>query len=206
VSAGLRTLRGRALRSIAVIGLGVVVAGVSASAWLPAIGHWLAMPVKKAMRRSDAIIVHGGNPDRTEYGVGLYRRGLAPELWLTGYERTRTHALDVVVKSDGVPDQAFHFLTSTSTWIDGQQIAATIRARKLHSVVIVTDWWHSRRALCATEQQLQGYNVTIAFEPSPAPAGPTDWWQNPEMRGDVVSELVKLAYYGVRYGMTPWGC
>ena len=105
-----------------------------------------------------------------------------------------------------VPAQSFRFLVTTSTWSDGAEIAAAIRERKLHSVIIVTDWWHSRRALCATEQQLQGYDVAISFAPSPSPVGPANWWQNAEIRDDVESELVKLGYYAVRYGMTPWGC
>jgi uncharacterized SAM-binding protein YcdF (DUF218 family) len=105
-----------------------------------------------------------------------------------------------------VPPQAFRFLATTSTWSDGTQIAAAIRAYKLHSVIIVTDWWHSRRALCATEQQLQGYDVAISFEPSPSPANPANWWQNEDIRAHVEDELVKLGYYAVAYGMNPWGC
>jgi uncharacterized SAM-binding protein YcdF (DUF218 family) len=163
------------------------------------------MPATPDLRPVDAIVIHGGNPARTLYGVELYQQGLAPELWHTGYASGEARVTAMIV-GRGVPRQAFRYLTTTSTWSDGQQIAATIRDRKLHSVLIVTDWWHSRRALCATEQQLAGYDVAIAFAPSPAPAGPADWWQSAEIRGDVESELVKLGYYALAYGMTPWGC
>jgi len=200
------TVRARALRSIGVLALAAIMMRASAGTWLPAIGRWLAMPATVDLRRADVIVVHGGNVARRGYGIELYRRGLAPELWLTGYASGQAYTTKLMVKEGGIPQRAFRFLVTTSTWSDGKQIAAAIRARKLHSVLIVTDWWHSRRALCSTKQQLQGYDVEIIFEPSPAPAGPDNWWENAEMRSHVVDELVKLGYYALRYGMAPWGC
>jgi uncharacterized SAM-binding protein YcdF (DUF218 family) len=208
------------LRSICALAVVVVVALASADVWLPMIGHWLAMPAATQIRHADAVVVHGGNPARTLYGMALYHRGLAPELWHTGYAANEVWLAKMVERGilpsslrstatsveATVPAQAFHFLTTTSTWSDGTEIAATIRAHKLRSVIVVTDWWHSRRALCATRQQLRGYDVDIAFAPSPSPAGPENWWRSAEIRGNVVSELVKLGYYVVRYGMLPWGC
>jgi len=143
------TVRARTLRSIGVLVLAAIMVRVSASAWLPAIGRWLAMPATE-MHRTDAIVVHGGSVPRRRYGIELYRRGLAPELWLTGYASGQAYTTKLMVEDAGIPQRAFRFLVTTSTWSDGQQIAAAIRARKLHSVLIVTDWWHSRRALCAT--------------------------------------------------------
>ena len=192
------------LKISAGITIGILLLVLSSSAWLPAIGGWLAIPATLDLASADAIAVHGGNPLRTDYALELYRRGLAPELWQTGYARTQSVFLETIEHER--PQQAFHFLTTTSTWSDGTQIAATIRSRKLHSVIIVTDWWHSRRALCSTEQQLQGYDVAISFESSPSPAGPSNWWRNAEIRGDVSSELVKMVFYTLRYGMRPWGC
>jgi uncharacterized SAM-binding protein YcdF (DUF218 family) len=178
------------------------------------------MPATADLHTADAIIVHGGNEARTLYGIELYRRGLAPELWHTNYARGEVSVTATVERGipqwsfryllksivPAVPPQSFRFLATTSTWSDGTEIAAAIRAHKLHSVIIVTDWWHSRRALCATEQQLQGYHVAISFAPSPSPASPGDWWQNADMRSRVASELGKLGYYALAYGMTPWGC
>jgi uncharacterized SAM-binding protein YcdF (DUF218 family) len=198
-------VRRRVLRLLGALAVAAAVTVASADAWLPAIGRWLDMPATAGVRRIDAIIVHGGNPARTLYGVELYQQGLAPELWHTGYASGEARVTAMIVDRT-VPRQAFRYLATTSTWSDGTQIAAAIRNRKLHSVLIVTDWWHSRRALCATRQQLQGYDVAIAFAPSPAPAGPADWWRDSETRGLVLSELVKFGYYALAYGMAPWGC
>lgn len=207
----LHTTKASANRKLLVrrIGVGIVVLiilFITSPQWLPSIGRWLTMSTNTDLRQADAIVIHGGNPYRTDYGVALYRRGLAPELWHTSYANRYDLTELIVVNNDGVPQRAFHYLATTSTWSDGTEIAAAIRAQKLHSVIIVTDWWHSRRALCATEQQLGGYNVAIQFAPSASPAGPDTWWKNPDIRKDVLSELVKLGYYAARYGMNPWGC
>jgi uncharacterized SAM-binding protein YcdF (DUF218 family) len=214
------TMRARVIRLTGVIALAALVILLSTDIWLPVIGRWLSMPATPELRHADAIIVNGGTAMRTLYGIELYRQGQAPELWHTGYAKGEKYMTAIVERGvpqfsfryllksiePAVPSQAFHYLPTTSTWSDGTEIAATIRARKLRSVIIVTDWWHSRRALCATKQQLQGYDVVITFAPSPALVGPESWWQNEEMRANVESELVKLGYYAVRYGMTPWGC
>ena len=197
-------LKVKRYRSISISVLLMLVVLISSAYWLPVIGFWLAIPSAADLQPSDAIVVHGGNPFRTDYAMALYHRGLAPELWQTGYARTQI-VFREVIKTEPDP-AAFRFLTTTSTWSDGTAIAQMIRDRKLHHVIIVTDWWHSRRALCSTQEQLQGYNVSINFSSSPSPAGPDSWWHNAEIRDDVLSELGKMVYYTFRYGWKPWGC
>ena len=216
----LHVARARVLKAIGVLAVAAILIATTAGYWLPAIGGWLSIPSTVYLHPVDTIIVHGGNDTRTYYGVELYRRGLASELWHTGYPKN-VHDVTTIVEQSvpqfssryllksiapAVPPTSFRFLATTSTWSDGTQIAAAIRAGKLRSVIIVTDWWHSRRALCATKQQLQGYDVAISFEASPSPAGPDNWWQNDDIRAHVEDELVKLGYYALAYGMTPWGC
>lgn len=198
-------MRARGFRAFAALAGVIVILWATDERWLPLIGHWLAIPATIDLHRADAIVVHGGNYTRTEYGARLFRRGLAPELWHTTYPWGQVEIVKEI-EQNGVPAQAFHLLTSTSTWSDGQGIATTIRSRRVRSVLIVTDWWHSRRALCATEQQIGGYQVSIEYQPSPAPAGPSDWWRDAEIRRDVLTELVKFVYYAVRYRMNPWEC
>lgn len=201
-----RTWRAIWRPTFTVLTLVAAVALITSETWLPMLGHWLAIPPSTLGRPADAIVVYGGNLARTLYGIDLYKQGLGLELWHTGYAYGKARITSAIVDHGGVPSQQFHFLPTTSTWSDGQQVTILIRSRKLHSVLIVTDWWHSRRVLCATKQQLQGYNVEIAFQLAPAMAGPEDWWLDGETRGHVVSELVKFAFYAVRYGMNPWGC
>lgn len=217
VSLSIRGARSYSIGTHTLLALWII---ATASIWFLSIGYWLAIPAEPKLQRAKAIIVNGGHPTRTLYGVELYRRNLAPKLWHTGYAKGEVWVTALVKWSDPqplfrylllpstptIPHEAFHYLSTTSTWSDGTEIAATIRSQKLHRVIIVTDWWHSRRALCSTKQQLQGYAVEIEFAPAPAAIGPDNWWQDAEMRKHVLSEWGKLGYYALRYGMNPWGC
>jgi uncharacterized SAM-binding protein YcdF (DUF218 family) len=160
------------------------------------------------LQPADAIVVHGGNLSRTRYGIDLYQRGLAPELWHTGFtqDMARNAMLSEMIAGGGIPPAAFSSLASTSTWTDAAQIAQAARARGAHRLLVITDWWHSRRAICADRQQLRGVPVAIFFAPAPSPAGPDRWWQDAWTCRHVVVELVKLGYYALRYGLRPWDC
>src|SRR5689334_15239569 len=83
----LRTFSIQFLRVLGVVIITVVIAFISTHLWLLAIGRWLAIQATPEIGNLDAIIVHGGNATRTNYGIDLYRRGLAPEFWHTGYAR-----------------------------------------------------------------------------------------------------------------------
>jgi uncharacterized SAM-binding protein YcdF (DUF218 family) len=192
---------------IALSGLGAaaLVGVATADLWLPAIGYWLAQP-STTPRPAEAIIVFGGTPARTAYGVALYQSDLAPELWHTGYSRAEKHITTKVIERGHVPSAAFHYLPTTNTWSDGAQIAMALRERQLRSVLVVTDWWHSRRALCALHAQLADYEVTVTYAAAPSPFGPDDWWCDAKMRAAVLHELGGIVGYGLRYGMNPWGC
>ena len=197
-------IRTKRFRLICLLFLLILLPIILVSIWGPIIGNWISVPSTENIFQADAIVVHGGNPFRTDFAIALYHRNLAPELWQTGYARTQI-VFREVIKNEPDPS-AFRFLTTTSTWSDGTAIAQMIRERKVHSIIIVTDWWHSRRALCSTMEQLQGYPVTISFSASPSPANPQNWWRNADIRADVLSELLKMVYYSIRYGWTPWGC
>lgn len=161
------------------------------------------MPV--SIHQADVIAASGGNARRTHYGVDLYHQGLAPELWHTGYAH-RELSITATVISGGVPPYAFRWLSTTNTFSDGQQIARALRSQGIGSILVVTDWWHSRRMLCALRQQIGGSNVEVYFAAPPAPAGPDNWWRDSETRNDVIHEIIGLAYYAARYGIAPWGC
>lgn len=175
----------------------------TASYWLTAIGNWLSMPT--TVTSAAVIAVHGGGQIRTRYSAELYRKGIAPVVWHTGLAQSE-RSITAILRADGVPSAAYAYYPSTSTWTDAEAIAREARAQNVTSILVITDWWHSRRALCADRRQFQGTNISIYFAPSPSPAGPDNWWRNPATRRPVLMELAKLAYYAARYGQLPWNC
>jgi uncharacterized SAM-binding protein YcdF (DUF218 family) len=107
----------------------------------------------------------------------------------------------------GVPEEAIYLVATLNTWGDSQGIAALAKERQVQSILVVTDWWHGRRALCAIKKQLADSEISVYYaSPTDSSYGPEDWWQHKNGRVAVFRELVKIGFYWVRYGMTPWGC
>ncbi|MBN1890291.1 MAG: YdcF family protein [Thermoflexales bacterium] len=185
---------------------------VTAGWWLPAIGRWLAVPARPG--QADAVIVLGGSgPLAIRHGVELYHHIQAGELWYTGDgiapEMTFSYGESFArfaVQQD-VPAESIHLLATTSTWEDGQAIAGLARQRHVRSLLIVTNWSHSRRALCVIQQQLDGSGIELYYDPPrDLRYGPDDWWLQEDGLVAVVNELIKLVFYWRRYGLPLWRC
>lgn len=205
-----RFWRSRVAVWLALLALIVVLVMLTSGWWLPAIGHWLARPTQVAP--VDAIVVLGGRyPYRDQHGINLYHQGMGQEIWRTGpvelpagrlVERARRLA-----QEQGVPDEAYFVLESYSTWDDGQQIAALARERQTRSVLIVTDWAHSRRALCIIGRHLAGSEVKVLYDhPRDLAITPDNWWRDAYGREAVLTELGKMGFYALWYRTMPFGC
>jgi uncharacterized SAM-binding protein YcdF (DUF218 family) len=185
---------------------------LTAQLWLPALGHTLESPSNPAP--SGAIAVLAGNQQRLQQAVSLYKQGYASEIWHTGdapqgeesYTRNAEIARQAAIGM-GVPADAIHLLPTTSTWEDGQQIAAYARQRGVKSILLVTSWYHARRGVCVVRHHLAGTGIQLSFQSaSNATFGPDNWWHNEEGLIAVVNEYIKSAFYWVHYGLAPWQC
>lgn len=129
--------RQRALSSLGAIGLALALAFATAATWLPLLGGWLA--VMPDPQHSDAIVVLGGGPQRADQAIALYVRGVGGELWITGEESAPTGSSTFArrmaerVVAGGVPSEAVHLLSTTSTWEDGSGLPASAR--------FLASWW-----------------------------------------------------------------
>ncbi len=186
---------------------------VAANLLLRGIGYWLAQP--PAIHPADAIVVLGGyDVQRMTTALTLYQQGLAPEVWHTGYRArgVQGYPIDLLLKLTrkyGLPNADLYLLPSANTWEDGAVIAWLAKDRQLHSILVVTNWFHSRRALHVLEHHLAGSEVRIYYAPvlpSAASAetsfGPNNWWQSRHGRRIVGSELLKVGFYWLRYGIS----
>src|SRR4051794_35040912 len=135
--------------------------------WRCHVGNWLDIPPR--VHAADAIVVLGGSPgERLPIAVKLFQQGLAPEFWYTGAaedaqqgEITSTQLTVQQAQAMGIPATALTLLATTNTWEDAEQIAATARARGIHSILVVTSWYHGRRALCAIHHELKDTDVEV---------------------------------------------
>ena len=205
-------MRHRCLFVLLIACLGFIGLILAYSLWLPLVGSGLTSPSDPLS--ADAIVVLGGGSERLKTAVSLYEQGKAPEIWYTGNytpvgqlypieaQLARQAAIDM-----GVPADAIHLLPTTSTWEDGQQIAAYARQRGVKSILLVTSWYHGRRGVCVVRHHLAGTGIQLSFQAaSNATFGPDNWWRNEEGLIAVVNEYIKFAFYWVHYGLAPWQC
>lgn len=173
---------------------------------------WLAQPTTP--RETDAIVVLGGSHERGKHAVALFEQGLAPRLWHTGWWNRAAPPLSsgelLETKIDGthsIPEDRITFVYTTDTWEDGQAIARLVQEQSVRSLLIVTDWPHSRRALCVAQHALRGVDVAIFYDAPPdSPVSIDGWWWHSKGWQAVVREMVALSYYWLAYGVSPWGC
>lgn len=144
-------------RRVTVAALAVAVAlwGASAAAVLYAATH-------DGARRAQAIVVLGaaqyrGKPSpvlraRLDHAVALYHRGVAPRLVLTGGTAEGDTASEAAVSrvyalGAGVPDSAILLENEGRTTAQSlTQVARLLQARRLDTVVVVSDPFHVLRA------------------------------------------------------------
>lgn len=204
----------RHFRLLILAGLLLLLLRISASLWLPFISRGLVIPGNE--HEADAIAVFGGNQARTKRALKLYRQGMAPQIWQTGWQYADDSSNDAATAyqelQKTVSEDARHIVSTTSTWEDAQVIARLAREHNIQRMLVVTDQLHSRRALCSLRHHLDDTSdIAISYSPVLVKTSDNEraldtWWQNPRIRRQVLNEYLKLGYYLLRYGVVPWGC
>jgi uncharacterized SAM-binding protein YcdF (DUF218 family) len=194
----------------------LVVGLLTAGWWLPGLGHWLQQPSQPAP--ADVIVVLAGDRERIVHGIDLYKQGLADEIWYTGdvtftiapipneSQTARQYAIE-----QGVPATAITLLPSTSTWEDALAIRAHMDERGVDNILLVTSWYHSRRALCIMRRHLDLATGTHQMSWYAVPTdsyhyNPDNWWQHEFGLVNVQNEFIKFGHYWLAYGLCPFNC
>ena len=143
------------------------------------------------------VVLGGGGTERTGRAAELFKAGAAPLIICTGYgdakdnESCLTHA--------GVPVGAILLEPKSHTTRENAQYTiALLRERHLKSAIIVTTWYHSRRALATFEH----YAPDLKFYSRPAYLG-FDARNRKVVRGHMRMEYSKILGYWLRYGVWP---
>jgi uncharacterized SAM-binding protein YcdF (DUF218 family) len=160
-----------------------------------------ALLIESGEVKADAIIVLGGGPDdRPQRAAELYHQGAAPKIIVSGtgdgdlYVRTLT--------AQGVPASAIlREPTSASTMQNALYTMPLLRQLHASSAIIVTSWYHSRRAVACFRHA----GPWITFYSRPAYVGfLRKDWHNKGIEGYVRWEEIKLPVYWVLYGVWPF--
>jgi uncharacterized SAM-binding protein YcdF (DUF218 family) len=171
------------------------------------------------LEKADAIVVLGGSAsykERTHEAARLFFEGRAPRILITNdnmrgpwssaeqrnlffYER----ALEEL-RNAGVPAQSVEVLMKpvTSTFDEAEVVRDYAQQHGLHSILIVTSVYHSRRALWVFTNVFRDRGIRIGLstarrgEESPPPV---TWWLTLRGWKLVPTEYVKMIYYVINY-------
>jgi len=168
--------------------------------------------------KADAIVVLSGSAtfrERAHEAASLYFESRAPRILLTNdnhqgwwssaqqrnlffYERSLEE-----LKKSGVPLESVEVLMQpvTSTYDEAELIRDYAQQRGLHSILIVTSAYHSRRALWVFSRVFRdtGIQVGLATARREESPGPVNWWLTLRGWQFVPSEYVKMIYYLINY-------
>jgi len=195
--------RSRALRVLLAAGLGIV---VLAMACFLAVGRWLV--VEDPLVKAHAIVIlSGAMPMRAVEAAKLYRKGYAPEIWLThSTEPARVlSAMGIpfagedyynarVLVHEGVPADAIRVIEppTVNTADEINAIAAAIAKEKDRTTIIVTTKAHTRRVRLLWQRLSSGRGSAIVRAASEDPFDPRHWWRTTSDALDVVREVLGL--------------
>lgn len=189
------------------------------------LGSWFgtrlgtALETPEQAQQADVIIVLGSDDHRLERGLELYQRGLASTIVVTGEiptssgqsprltDMARRVEQYFLAASYGVMPNRLVFLQSTSTYEDARAALDYMASRGLRSGLVVSDWFHGRRAMCSF-QAISGGSAqfTFATATNPAPIRPDNWWHNPGGFELIATEFLKIANYRLFLGVPASGC
>jgi uncharacterized SAM-binding protein YcdF (DUF218 family) len=189
----------RARRSLRV-GLSLTLAALL----LPVAGLYFSesiLCVDSGTGRGEALVVLGGEKNyRPSRALELFREGSRTFILITG--TGDWNDVRLYLEGNGVPPAAIQLeKESRNTKQNAEFAVKLLRERHVTRAVIVTSWFHSRRALNC----FRHYAPEIEFTASPTVLDrPKAHWPDKYERVSVLSEYIKLLGYWVRYGVRPF--
>lgn len=178
-----------------------------------------ALMVDAELERADALLVLAGSSEymeRTRRAAQLFHEGRAPSIILTNdnerggwssaeqrnplfVERERDELLRA-----GVPNEKILVLPQpvSSTHDEAVLLREYAETNNLHTVLVVTSAYHSRRALWTLRRVLAGSGVEVGLAsvaPGQQTPRPVIWWLYPSGWEAVAFEYPKFVYYWLHY-------
>jgi uncharacterized SAM-binding protein YcdF (DUF218 family) len=149
--------------------------------------------------KADMIIVLGGGAhERPEYAAKLFLDHAAPRILISGLGDDEINRR-ILVRA-GVPARDITVENKSKTTRENARFCVPLlRAEKVRSAIIVTSWYHSRRALKTFEHLAPG--IKFYSRPSYYQYKHTHWSRDFSRR--VYWEYIKLPGYWVVYGVWP---
>jgi uncharacterized SAM-binding protein YcdF (DUF218 family) len=172
-----------------------------------------AWVVSDPLAKADAIVVLGGGLESRPFAAAkFYHDGLAPKVLFMDVRLSQTAKLGVtpsereltrrVLLSNNVPGAAMEPIghAVATTYDETQAVRAWVTTHQAKSILIATDLFHTRRVQWIFGKELKGTGVEIRVRAvKPEAYGITDWWRNEGGLIAFQNEVIKYAYYRLKY-------
>jgi uncharacterized SAM-binding protein YcdF (DUF218 family) len=151
--------------------------------------------------KADMIVVLGGGlGERPERAAELFKEHAAPRIIVSGLgdcEINRRILLKAGVSASAIQLEG----KSRTTRENAEFTIQLLRAENVHRVILVTSWYHSRRALLCFKH----YAPEIQFYPRPSySAFARAEWPHRKVEHRIYLEYPKLVGYWLCYGVRPF--
>jgi uncharacterized SAM-binding protein YcdF (DUF218 family) len=175
-----------------------------------AAGAWI---VNEPLTNADAIVVLGGGPATRPFAAAkLFHAGLAPKILLTNPQPAPATQLgltptdadlerDILLK-EKVPADDIVIVPKyvNSTYEEALAIRDWARTNAIHRLIIPTDDFQTRRARWVFRKELRPLGVQVLLQAVPVREfTATNWWQREQGVVAFQNEVLKYAYYRVKY-------
>jgi len=146
------------------------------------------------------VLLGGGSHERPLRAAELFRQHAAPRILITG---AGDDALNrQLLLQSGVPASAIEVENKSMTTHENAEFTLErLRAESVSRVILVTSWYHSRRALKTFEHEapdLKFYSRPSYF------AFAREEWKRLGISKRMRLEFLKLPGYWIRYGVNPF--
>ena len=153
-------------------------------------------------QHADAIVVLAGETDRRPaLGLQLLQRGYAPRMVLDVPATGKIYQWNMLQ----LAQQYVHELPQAqsviicpiyglSTKAEAQDVSQCLKNLGVHSVLVVTSDYHTRRALSTFRRELPGMQISVAAAPDPQQFGGS-WWQHRQWAKLNFDEWLRLVWW-----------
>ncbi len=194
----------------------LAIAVLAVAGWLLAWGAACLLIVRAPIQRADAILILSGSSairERTQLAAQLFKEGRAPRIILTndneqaGWESKEQRnpffyewAVRLLQK-EGVPAERIEVIPQpvSSTYEESELVRVYADQHQLHSLLLVTSAYHSRRTSWTFRHVFRGTETVVGLEHTGPVHSPWTWWLHRSGWRMVPGEYVKLAYYWLRF-------
>jgi uncharacterized SAM-binding protein YcdF (DUF218 family) len=156
--------------------------------------------VRTPVSPADVIVVLGGDGTRRgNWAAKLYRERVAPRILVTG-DGDCIEIRDLL-ESAGVPPPAIMVeCKSGNTWENASFSGPLLLALGVRRAVLVTSWWHTRRALACFQRAVP----QVQWMSAPVERVMSIWQLAQDDDGvKIAEEYLKIGWYAWRHNFVP---